>query len=80
MEAGTGSSSGVYNFVFIGNKIKRLRKKHNVNQDELAKYLNVSFQAVSKWENGTAYPDITLIPALANLELMIKLHLIYFTD
>jgi len=37
-----------------------------VTQEKLAEYLNVSHQAVSRWENGTAYPDITLVPVLAN--------------
>lgn len=32
----------------------------------MAEYLKISYQAVSKWENGTAYPDITLIPTIAN--------------
>jgi len=50
----------------MGAIIIRLRKKHDVTQEKLAEYLGISFQAVSKWENGTAFPDITLIPALAN--------------
>ncbi|MCL2212514.1 MAG: helix-turn-helix domain-containing protein [Oscillospiraceae bacterium] len=50
----------------IGTKIKELRKKQDVTQEKLADYLNLSYQAVSKWENGLAYPDITLVPALAN--------------
>lgn len=36
----------------IGRKIKKLRKEMNISQDVLANYLGVSFQAVSKWENG----------------------------
>ncbi len=50
----------------IGLKIKGLRKKQDVTQEKLAAYLNISYQAISKWENGTAYPDITLIPPIAN--------------
>lgn len=50
----------------IGEKIKELRKTQDVTQEKLADYLNISYQAVSKWENGLALPDITLIPALAN--------------
>jgi len=49
----------------LGEKIKSLRKEKNVSQEVLAQYLGVSFQAVSKWENGAALPDLTLIPAIA---------------
>lgn len=51
--------------VSIGEKIKKLRKAQDVTQEKLAEYLDISYQAVSKWENGIALPDITLIPALA---------------
>lgn len=50
----------------IGDKIKTLRKKQDITQEKLAAYLNISYQAVSKWENGTALPDITLVPQIAN--------------
>ncbi|MBE6687314.1 MAG: helix-turn-helix transcriptional regulator [Ruminococcaceae bacterium] len=50
----------------IGNKIKDLRKKQNLTQEQLAEQLNVSAQAVSKWENGTNLPDITVLPELAD--------------
>ena len=50
----------------IGEKIKSLRKEQDVTQEKLATYLNISYQAVSKWEKGTALPDITLIPRIAN--------------
>lgn len=36
----------------IGEKIKQLRRTQNVTQEKLADYLNISYQAVSKWENG----------------------------
>lgn len=51
----------------IGLKIKKLRKERGITQEQLAQYLNISSQAVSKWENGTAMPDITLIPALVSV-------------
>ncbi len=51
----------------IGLKIRELRKKRGMTQEQLAEYLNVSSQAVSKWENETAYPDITLIPSIASV-------------
>lgn len=50
----------------IGDKIKSLRKAQDITQEKLAAYLNISYQAVSKWENGTALPDITLIPQISN--------------
>ena len=49
----------------LAEKLKSLRKEKNVLQEKLAQYLNVSFQAVSKWENGNAYPDISLLPDIA---------------
>lgn len=51
----------------LGEKIKSLRKQKNISQDVLANYLGVSFQAVSKWENGSTMPDVTMIPAIASL-------------
>ena len=50
----------------IGENIKELRKAQDVTLEKLADYLNISYQAVSKWENGLALPDITLLPQLAN--------------
>lgn len=49
----------------IGKKIKNLRLEKNVKQEELAEYLGVSFQAVSKWETGASVPDIALLPGIA---------------
>ena len=49
----------------IGQKIKYYREKMGITQACLAEKLNVSTQAVSKWETESTYPDITLIPALA---------------
>ncbi len=51
--------------IAIGAKIRTLRKEKNISQEVLAQYLGVSFQAVSKWENGSAMPDVAMIPALA---------------
>ena len=50
----------------IGNKIKTLRNQKGITQEKLAQSLNVSFQAVSKWENNIALPDITLVPKIAS--------------
>ena len=49
----------------LGEKIRALRKQKNISQEVLAQYLGVSFQAVSKWENGDNLPDVTMIPAIA---------------
>ena len=49
----------------LGEKIRTLRKSRNISQEILSQYLGVSFQSVSKWENGTAMPDVALIPAIA---------------
>lgn len=49
----------------IGENIKRLRRERDMTQEELAELLNVSFQSVSRWENGACYPDLELIPAIA---------------
>lgn len=46
-------------------KIAELRKRKNVSQQELADYLGVTFQSVSKWETKTTFPDITLLPLIA---------------
>ena len=50
----------------MGEKIRTLRKARNISQEVLAQYLGVSFQAVSKWENGSAMPDVTMISAIAS--------------
>lgn len=50
----------------IGDKIKLLRKLKGVTQEELSEVLHISFQAISKWENGLAQPDISMIPVIAN--------------
>ena len=48
----------------IGNRIKELRIKNKVTQEELANALHISTQAVSKWENGGS-PDLELVPEIA---------------
>ena len=50
----------------IGEKIKDLRKKHDVTQDKFAEYLGVTPQAVSRWENGMCYPDVELFLPISN--------------
>ena len=51
----------------IGEKIKSKRKELEYTQEELANILYVTKAAVSKWENGESYPDITLLPKIAQL-------------
>ena len=49
----------------IGKRIAALRREKGYKQDDIAKKLNISPQAVSKWENDQSYPDISVLPALA---------------
>ncbi len=49
----------------IGVQIRNLRKEKGISQDVLAKHLGVTFQAVSKWENGSTMPDIAMLPMIA---------------
>lgn len=51
----------------IGKFIKKLRKNNNLTQDELAKKLGVTYQAVSKWENGKSIPDIAILKTISTL-------------
>ncbi|TQX25211.1 XRE family transcriptional regulator [Clostridioides difficile] len=50
----------------IGKVIQCLRKERNLTQEQLAKFIGVSTPAVSKWESGNSYPDIELLPLLAD--------------
>ena len=52
--------------VNLGNKIKELRKRDGRKQEDLASALGVTAQAVSRWESGGCYPDMNLIPSIAN--------------
>lgn len=50
-----------------GTTIKKLRDQNNMTQNQLAKLLNVSDKAISKWENGRGYPDITMLESIAEV-------------
>lgn len=50
----------------LGDNLRRLRKERELTQEQFADAIGVSFQAVSRWENGTAYPDMELLPALSS--------------
>lgn len=49
----------------IGSTIKKLRRERGITQEKFAEYLNITPQAVSRWENGTSCPDIEAIPLIA---------------
>ena len=51
----------------IGERITTLRKERNISQGDLAKKLNVSRQAVSKWEQGLSSPDTAKLIQLAEV-------------
>lgn len=51
----------------IGSVIMNKRKALGFTQQTLADKLNVSFQAVSKWENGTNYPEMEMLPVIASV-------------
>lgn len=42
----------------LGENLRKLRKENGLSQEQLADSLNISRQAISKWESGKAYPDI----------------------
>lgn len=50
----------------LSENLKRRRREKNISQQQLADYLQISFQSVSKWENDTTYPDITFLPKIAS--------------
>jgi transcriptional regulator with XRE-family HTH domain len=54
------------NNINIGENIKNLRKRKDITQEELAEHLGISYQSISKWERGDGFPDITMLPDLAD--------------
>lgn len=50
----------------LDNKIRELRRRDGKTQEVLADSLNVTPQAVSRWESGGSYPDMEIIPSIAN--------------
>ena len=53
--------------MFLSENLKKYRILKNMTQEDIAEYLNITPQSVSKWERGECYPDITFLPALANI-------------
>jgi len=51
--------------ITINTNLKKLRQAKGITQEDLAEYVGISFQAISKWERGEAFPDITLLPKIA---------------
>lgn len=69
----------------IGENLKKLRLKKDLTQEQLAEVFGVSPQAVSRWENNTAYPDITMLPGIAvfyntTIDELIGMNEIYKTE
>ena len=50
----------------IGVRVRELRKRQNVTQEQLAEALGVTNQAISRWESESGYPDIEYIVPIAN--------------
>lgn len=57
--------------LLIGEVVYKLRKEKGITQEQLANFIGVSTAAVSKWESGTSYPDITLLPAIATFLMLL---------
>ena len=53
--------------LYLSQNLKKYRTLKNLTQEDIAEYLHVTPQSVSKWERGESYPDITFLPALANI-------------
>ncbi|MBU3810943.1 MAG: helix-turn-helix domain-containing protein [Candidatus Niameybacter stercoravium] len=55
------------NTIKVGTQISKLRKSKGLTQNELGERLNITFQAVSKWERGETLPDTVILVDLANI-------------
>ena len=52
---------------YLPANLKKYRIQKELSQEDVAEFLGITAQSVSKWERGESYPDITLLPALANI-------------
>ncbi len=53
--------------IYLSENLKKHRLLKNLTQEDVAEYLGITPQSVSKWERAECYPDITFLPALANI-------------
>lgn len=53
--------------LYLSENLKKYRIMKNLTQEDIAEYLHITPQSVSKWERSESYPDITFLPALANI-------------
>lgn len=53
--------------LYLAENLKKYRIMKDLTQEDIAEYLNITPQSVSKWERAECYPDITFLPALANI-------------
>ena len=53
--------------LYLSENLKKYRIMKELTQEDVADYLGITSQSVSKWERGECYPDITFLPALANI-------------
>lgn len=53
--------------LYLSENLKKYRTIKSLTQEEVAEYLGITPQSVSKWERAECYPDITFLPALANI-------------
>ena len=60
-------NDGVIEIMHISENLKKFRIARSLTQEELASYLLITPQSVSKWERGESYPDITFLPALSSI-------------
>ena len=52
---------------YLPANLKKYRIQKDMTQEDVAEFLGITAQSVSKWERGESYPDITLLPSLANI-------------
>ena len=53
--------------IYLSENLKKYRILKDLTQEDIAEYLGITAQSVSKWERGESYPDISFLPALANI-------------
>lgn len=58
---------GGFTMLYLSENLKKFRITKNLTQEDISEFLSITPQSVSKWERGESYPDITFLPALANI-------------